>query len=150
MLDKQDFIAVVKNTPLVSIDLIVRSSNNALLTGLRVNEPAAGYWFVPGGRIYKSETLEQAFRRITETELGVACAMSDARLAGAFTHLYDTNFAQTPGISTHYVVLGYRLDLDIDLQKLPAQQHCKYRWFARHDDLSDVHPNSLAYFPYLD
>lgn len=149
MLEKQDFITVVKNTPLVSIDLIVRSADNQLLTGLRVNEPAAGYWFVPGGRIYKSETLAHAFRRITETELGTAHDIGDARLIGAFTHLYETNFAKAPGISTHYVVLGYRLDLDIDLDNLPAQQHYTYRWFAEHDDLSQVHPNSQAYFPYL-
>lgn len=149
MLDKQTFMSVVKNTPLVAIDLIVRSSNQRMLLGKRVNEPAAGYWFVPGGRIYKSETLEQAFLRITATELGVAYTIAQARLVGAFTHLYDTNFAEVPGIGTHYVVLGYRLDLDIDPGRLPAQQHCDYCWLGNHDDLSGVHPNSQAYFPYL-
>lgn len=149
MLNKQDFITVVKNTPLVSIDLIVRSSNHEILMGLRVNEPAADCWFVPGGRIYKSETLADAFHRITETELGSAHDIGNARLVGAFTHLYDTNFANVQGIGTHYVVLGYQLTLDIDPGRLPTQQHCNYRWFGKNDDLSKVHPNSQAYFPYL-
>ncbi|AMK78214.1 MULTISPECIES: GDP-mannose mannosyl hydrolase [Methylomonas] len=149
MLDKQDFISVVKNTPLVAIDLIVRSSKDDILMGLRVNEPAAGYWFVPGGRIYKSETLETAFQRITETELGTAYSIESAELLGAFTHLYETNFAKQPGISTHYVVLGYQLQLDIDINQLPAQQHSNYRWFGKHEDLSKVHPNSQAYYPHL-
>ncbi|MEI8572712.1 GDP-mannose mannosyl hydrolase [Methylomonas sp. EFPC1] len=149
MLDKQDFLTVVKNTPLVAIDLIVRSSRDEILMGLRVNEPAAGYWFVPGGRIYKSETLEAAFRRITATELGTAFEIDSAQLLGAFTHLYETNFAKEPDISTHYVVLGYQLQLDIDINQLPAQQHATYRWIGKNEDLSEVHPNSQAYYPYL-
>ncbi|CAD6878612.1 GDP-mannose mannosyl hydrolase [Methylomonas albis] len=149
MLDKQDFLTVVKNTPLVSIDLIVRSSRDELLMGLRVNEPAADYWFVPGGRIYKSETLENAFQRITETELGTAYSIDSADLLGAFTHLYETNFAKQPGVTTHYVVLGYQLQLDLDINQLPAQQHSDYRWIGKNGDLSEVHPNSQAYYPYL-
>ncbi len=149
MLGKEDFITVVKNTPLVSIDLAVTANGVDMLMGQRVNQPAAGFWFVPGGRIYKSESLEAAFLRITETELGVAYPIGQGKLLGAFTHLYDTNFAEVPGISTHYVVLAYQLNLDIDLTHLPAQQHCAYRRFSLTDDLSLVHPNSQAYFPYL-
>lgn len=149
MLEKQEFLTVVKHTPLVSIDLIVRSRKDEILMGLRVNEPAANYWFVPGGRIYKSETLEEAFQRITETELGTAYRIESAELLGAFTHLYETNFAKQAGISTHYVVLGYQLQLDIDIKQLPAQQHSNYRWFGKHEDLGEVHPNSQAYYPYL-
>ncbi|MBD9361240.1 GDP-mannose mannosyl hydrolase [Methylomonas fluvii] len=149
MLDKQDFLTVVKNTPLVAIDLIVRSSRDEILMGLRMNEPAAGYWFVPGGRIYKSETLAAAFQRITETELGTAYNIENADLLGAFTHLYETNFAKQPGITTHYVVLGYQLQLDLDINQLPAQQHSNYRWIGKNEDLSEVHPNSQAYYPCL-
>ncbi|MCQ8181617.1 GDP-mannose mannosyl hydrolase [Methylomonas sp. SURF-1] len=149
MLTKQDFLNVVDLTPLVSIDLIVSSADGKILMGQRVNQPAQGYWFVPGGRIYKSETLEQAFRRITATELGTAYDVTDGRLLGAFTHLYDTNFADAPGISTHYVVLGYQLSLGLESSRLPAQQHSAYRWIGADDDLGLVHPNSQAYFPYL-
>jgi colanic acid biosynthesis protein WcaH len=149
MLDKDDFLEVVNRTPLVSIDLVVSSTDSAILMGKRVNEPAAGSWFVPGGRIYKGETLEQAFQRITTTELGLTLTIDKAQLLGAFTHLYDTNFAHAPGISTHYVVLAYRLHLTIDPLSLPTQQHQEYRLFSQKDDLSAVHPNSQAYFACL-
>ncbi|TPQ26454.1 GDP-mannose mannosyl hydrolase [Methylomonas koyamae] len=149
MLAKQDFLNVVDLTPLVSIDLIVSSADGKILMGQRLNQPAQGYWFVPGGRIYKSETLEQAFRRITETELGQIYEIGDGRLVGAFTHLYDTNFADAPGISTHYVVLGYQLNMGLESAQLPQQQHSAYRWIGADDDLSQVHPNSQAYLPYL-
>lgn len=149
MLDKQAFLNVVDLTPLVSIDLVIRSETNAILMGERVNEPAAGYWFVPGGRIFKNETLEQAFRRITRAELGIELEISQGQLLGGFTHLYDTNFAKAPGIGTHYVVLAYQLRLPLSLAQLPSAQHSGYRWLGEHDDLSRVHANSLAYFPYL-
>lgn len=149
MLNTEDFLDVVRLTPLVAIDLIVRSGEDALLMGKRVNQPAAGFWFVPGGRIYKSETLEQAFLRITQAELGVAISLDQAVLLDAFTHRYETNFAEAPGISTHYVVLGYQLTLNCALESLPMQQHGAYRWIAKQDDLSEVHPHSQAYFPYL-
>ncbi|WGS84397.1 GDP-mannose mannosyl hydrolase [Methylomonas sp. UP202] len=149
MLDKQAFLNVVDLTPLVSIDLVIRSETNAILMGERLNEPAAGYWFVPGGRIFKNETLEQAFRRITRAELGIELEISQGQLLGGFTHLYDTNFAKAPGIGTHYVVLAYQLRLPLSLDQLPSAQHSGYRWLGEHDDLSRVHANSLAYFPYL-
>ncbi|NJA05332.1 GDP-mannose mannosyl hydrolase [Methylococcaceae bacterium WWC4] len=149
MLDKQAFLNVVDLTPLVSIDLVIRSETNAILMGERLNEPAAGYWFVPGGRIFKNETLEQAFRRITRAELGIELEISQGQLLGGFTHLYDTNFAKAPGIGTHYVVLAYQLRLPLSLAQLPNAQHSGYRWLGEHDDLSRVHANSLAYFPYL-
>lgn len=149
MLSKEDFLTTVNNTPLVAIDLVIRCPQNAILMGKRVNEPAAGCWFVPGGRIIKMETLEEAFRRITRTELGQAYNIEDSDLLGAFTHIYDTNFARHAGISTHYVVLAYQLRLDLSLESLPKQQHANYRWFSEHDDLTGVHSNSQAYFPYL-
>jgi len=146
MLETDEFIRVVKNTPLVALDLVIRSGDNELLMGMRVNEPAAGWWFTPGGRIRKDESIENAFLRITKAELGASHSIEHARLLGAFTHKYPTNFAHMPGISTHYVVLAYELQIDIDLERLPMDQHSAYRWVGKNGDLTMVHPNTKAYF----
>jgi colanic acid biosynthesis protein WcaH len=148
MLEHDEFIRVVKNTPLVALDLIIRSKDNELLVGMRVNEPAAGSWFVPGGRILKNESIEDAFLRITKAELGKSYSIDHARLLGAFTHKYQTNFAHIPGISTHYVVLAYELQADADREPFPMEQHSEYRWVGKNDDLTMVHPNTKAYFSY--
>ena len=71
MLSLEIFKTVVASTPLVSIDLIIRNSQEQVLLGLRNNRPTQGYWFVPGGRIQKDERLENAFRRLVSVELGV-------------------------------------------------------------------------------
>ncbi len=150
MLEDDEFIRVVKNTPLVSLDLVIRSKDDELLMGMRVNEPAAGSWFVPGGRIRKDESIEDAFLRITKAELGKAYSIDHARLVGAFTHKYQTNFARMPGIGTHYVVLAYELQADVDLEQLPMEQHSEYRWVGKNDDLARVHSNSKVYLFHTD
>ena len=149
MIDRQDFLDIVRLTPLVSIDLLVRSPDDRLLMGLRLNVPAAGFWFVPGGRILKDETIEDAFARISNVELGVAFSADQARLVGAFTHRYKTNFQRVEGIGTHYVVLAYEVIADIDIADLPKDQHSHYRWIGADDDTTRVHENARVYFDAL-
>ena len=90
----------------------------------RHNRPAQGYWFVPGGRIRKD-----AFLRLVSVELGVECSLDKAEFLGPYEHFYQDDFSGT-SFSTHYVVLGYSLTLDIDLAELPDDQHHDYRWYT--------------------
>ncbi len=142
------FLEVVDRTPLVAIDLVIRDSAARILVGLRMNEPAKGSWFVPGGRVLKGETLDDAFARISLMELGVACRRVHSRLIGLYTHLYDTNFLGRPGIGTHYVVMAHEVSAGILTQALPTAQHGQYRWCAASEaeQGSGVHPNVLPYF----
>lgn len=149
LLDANDFAIVVAATPLVAIDLIVRDSSGHVLLGLRRNPPAQGCWFVPGGRIFKNESLDDAFRRIARDELGIDVVRSQSRLVGAFEHFYDTNFLDEPGSDTHYVVLAHAVDVAFRLMNPPRLQHTQYVWLhesavVRHPD---VHPYTKAYFP---
>ncbi|MDP6375685.1 MAG: GDP-mannose mannosyl hydrolase [Pseudomonadales bacterium] len=145
MLPRERFLEVIANAPLVSIDLIVRSRQGDVLMGWRRNEPARDHWFVPGGRICKGETVEDAFGRLCLEELGFAMTLEATRLVGVFTHLYDNNFAGVEGVSTHYVVIAYEVLVEPDLSTLPTSQHRNYKWVSPSGDLSGVHPNSIAY-----
>ena len=42
-------LEVIKNAPLVSIDIIVKNKDGKILLGFRNNEPAKNTWFIPGG-----------------------------------------------------------------------------------------------------
>ena len=63
-LSKEEFELVVRHTPLVSIDFVIKNHENQCLLGLRKNAPAAGFWFNLGGRIYKNEIIDEALDRI--------------------------------------------------------------------------------------
>lgn len=148
LLSADTFSTVVAHAPLVSIDLIVEDADRRILLGRRRNEPAKDYWFVPGGRIRKHETLDAAFLRLTKEELGMSLRRSEASLQGIYEHFYDSDFSGASNRSTHYVVLAYRLRLQRHAMPLPPQQHSEYQWVDenRIADLPSVHPYTQAYF----
>ena len=145
-LPKETFTGIVAHAPLISIDLIVRNAAGEVLLGKRLNRPAQGFWFVPGGRVRKDETLDAAFIRLTETELGQAVRREQADFLGVYEHFYADSFSGTD-FSTHYVVLAYQLSLPTSGQ-LPQEQHAAYVWFSPEKLLAEelVHANSKAYF----
>ena len=147
-LQPADFNSIVRLTPLVAIDLIVRSPDGRVLVGRRNNEPAKGRFFVPGGRITKNETLAAAFRRISLVELGMEKTMEQARFLGVYEHFYATNNLEQPGFGTHYVTLAYEVTTPMQAASLPKEQHAEYRWQTEAELLRcpEVHENTKAYF----
>lgn len=145
-LEENTFKTVIASTPLVSIDLVVKNSLGQYLLGYRNNRPAKGFWFVPGGRILKDESMDAAFLRLTEQELGVKVGRQDALFLGPYEHFYD-DYVFGVETTTHIVVLGYELVLNLNLDDLPNDQHNQYAWFNRDEMLSreDVHKHSKWY-----
>ena len=116
--------------------------------GKRLNKPAAGYWFVPGGRIRKNEKIADAFKRITLTELGIELSLKDAQLMGAYDHIYDDNFSGEKNINTHYVALGYTITIPANQKLSHDNQHAEFKWWTKKELLNNatVHDNTQAYF----
>ena len=132
MLNAETFLTVVSSTPLVAVDLVLVRGSQEVLLGLRNNRPAQGFWFVPGGRILKNEPLQAALARVAEKELGLQLTALPhvPRLMGTFEHFYPDCFAGDVGVSTHYVVMGYLLQLPADFALPQADaQHAELRWW---------------------
>ena len=148
LMPKAHWLEVVERAPLISIDLIVQDSEDRVLLGWRTNEPARSTWFVPGGVIRKDEPLNEAFARIAKIELGLTLVRHNARFLGVYEHLYPGNFAEAPGISTHYIVLAHA----IRVERLPIKpadaQHRELLGLKPMDLLAhpQVHENTKAYF----
>ena len=88
-LEKSVFTTVIDSTPLVSIDLVIENTDGKILLGYRNNRPAKGYWFVPGGRIQKGESMDDAFQRLTLAEIGKVFQRENATFLGPYEHFYD-------------------------------------------------------------
>lgn len=142
-----EFRLVLDTTPLISIDLIVKDPEGRVLLGKRLNKPAKGFWFVPGGRILKNERLDIAFARLTEVELGVRVDITSARYLGLYEHFYDDS-AMGDDVSTHYVVNAFVIELKESVAALPVAQHSDYQWLTEGELLAaeDVHNHSKWYF----
>ena len=146
--EDKKFIDIIDSTPLALIDLIVQNPKKEILLGKRVNQPAQGYWFVPGGRIQKNETIRDAIKRISQTEIGVDLSDHDPGLLGASEHIYGDNFLDEPGISTHYVVLVFVIELENEIMVSSDDQHSEMKWWTVEKLLGDetIHPNTREYF----
>jgi colanic acid biosynthesis protein WcaH len=159
MLDRQAFLSVVDRTPLVAVDLILVRDASEVLLGLRKNRPAKDFWFVPGGRIFKNETIADALIRVAGNELGlgeeIRSGIIQSKPIGCFEHFYPDCFAEEARISTHYVVLGHLVEVPQDF-RLPAAdtQHARFRWWPIEEAAaaSDVHQYTKDYLvsAYLD
>jgi colanic acid biosynthesis protein WcaH len=147
-LTEDEFAQVVHLAPLVAIDLIIRDNEQKVLLAMRTNEPAKDFYFVPGGCIFKNETIEAAFTRILQSETGCSANFADARFLGVYQHFYSTNRFGSSNTGTHYVVLGYEVLFDQRPGIVLDNQHSNYKWM---DEVelrfrNDVHKNTKAYF----
>ena len=149
-LPNETFKSIIQHTPLISIDLIVRNEVSEVLLGKRINAPAKSYWFVPGGRVRKNETLDDAFVRLVKEELGIESGITraDAKFLGLYEHFYDDNVFDAE-VDTHYIVLGYEIQLvKIPVLKTVTNQHSCYKWCCTPDFLKskDIHDFTKNYF----
>jgi colanic acid biosynthesis protein WcaH len=152
MLSAEKFLSVVNMTQIVSIDLIVKNDKGQILLGKRKNSPAKGFYFVPGGRLFKNETIKEGSRRIVSWELGVS---EDIRPKPRCVseHIYNDNFADAKDadnnvISTHYVCFAFDLDLDEYDESTFKNQHMDAIWITPEEILQrdDVHEYVKLYF----
>lgn len=151
MLSQNDFKQLIKNAPLFAIDLVLLNDSNQILVGKRNNAPAKDFWFVPGGRVFKNESLKDAFKRICQDELGQSFEYKQGTLLGLFDHFYDESVFGIE-IDTHYINAPYLIVLkNQQLIALPHEQHQDYRWIDLNNIEQDetVHPYSKVFIEAL-
>lgn len=146
MISNDKFKTVVENTPLISIDFIIENGDGNFLLGKRVNKPAQGYWFTPGGRIFKNEHLNDAMKRLARKEFNFEITQEMLIFHGVYEHFYNNSYVDDD-ISTHYIVLAYRLKIRNELI-LPKNEHSEYCYFSKEELLknSNVHEYVKDYF----
>lgn len=107
---KESYLDCIKHTQLISVDLVIESQGK-VLTGFRSNAPARGTFFVPGGRVFKGESIPEAIRRVSLDEVGVPLLPADGESMGVWNHVYPDNF-DNEDFGTEYVVFAYRFNAD--------------------------------------
>lgn len=146
MLPLDLFKLAIEHLPLFAMDMLVINKRHEILLGKRVNPPAKGYWFVPGGRVFKNEQLADAFKRITKSELGFELSYNKAKLLGIYDHFYPDSVI-SESISTHYINATHVIEVDVLLLDLPSAQHTEYRWITVNELETDssVHQYSKVF-----
>jgi colanic acid biosynthesis protein WcaH len=94
--------------PRACIDFIVCDSEGKILLTQRDIEPHKGKWHLPGGRLKKDESIDEAIVRITNAELG-KLDISGKKLIDAMEFIPDGLLAN--GVPVHSISFVYQVDL---------------------------------------
>jgi colanic acid biosynthesis protein WcaH len=130
-LPDDEFRTVVRATNLFALDLIIYDQEGKVLMGLRVNPPAQGLWFVPGGRVFKNESLSDALSRILINETGLTTNdVSGVSLYGLYEHIYDDNVFGDPSFNTHYIIAACRMSLTSGYSLRTDSQHGQFKFMS--------------------
>lgn len=102
--------------PILCVDIIIKHRGKFLLVK-RLNEPAKGLWWPPGGRVLKGETIEDAAKRKIKEELGIKSRIVKA--LGYYEGFFkESAFGLKSGThSLSIVVLAETISFDIKLDK---------------------------------
>ncbi len=136
----------VQMMPIFGIDIIILNKNLRVLMGQRINDPAKGFLFVPGGRVYKGEKRKNAFKRILLSETGLTYEFDKTELLGIYEHFYtipNSNNNQ----KIHYVIEARKIKLNINKEDINMnEQHSSFHWINMKDSAdSKIHPYCKDY-----
>lgn len=146
-LKEKDWKFLVKNSPILAIDFVIKNDKNEILMGRRKNNPAKNYYFVPGGRVFKNEKIKNAIQRISREELNLKINKKDTKFINYFEHFYKNSLWEEENINTHYIVLAFQIisknNLEFDLSK----QHKEFKWISEINSKKyNVHNYAFEYF----
>jgi colanic acid biosynthesis protein WcaH len=132
---------------LVATDLFLMGErSNKILLGLRTNAPAKNFWFVPGRRIRKNESIDDSLNFVVAKELGMNTNLA-FNFFGTATHIYEENYYQDPSFNTHYIILSYLAKISESTVFLPDSQHTHFKFWEFEAALNSpfVHQYTKAY-----
>ncbi len=140
----EQFKSVVRDTVLVSLDLLMINELGEVLVGRRRHGPARDYFFVPGGRVMKGETLASALRRVAMHETGLTVSADQVVLHGIYDHAYADSCFDDPVISTQYVVIACRCRVNSGAPIIADQQHESLQFMSIADLMANPHVHSYT------
>tara|TARA_Y100001968_G_scaffold100812_1_gene90731 strand:+ start:4097 stop:4573 length:477 start_codon:yes stop_codon:yes gene_type:complete len=152
-LSEEDYSNVLKTSPVTALDFCI-TFKNKLLIAKRNNPPAKNYYFVPGGRIRKLESIINASIRILKEEIGVIITPDDnLNLLGIFEHFYKDNFLGNTQFNSHYIVLTYNLRIN-NIDRINSNnlilQHSEFLWQDLYKSpKSNIHKYTKVYIDKL-
>lgn len=119
---------IKKKFPIPCVDLIVKNEANEILLVKRVNQPAKGEWWFPGGRVNHGELRIDAAKRKLKEECGLnGNCFKEWNTIEIFLNDTDENYL-SHGISTIYIIEVKELDVVIDHQSSTFMWKHNLKW----------------------
>jgi len=117
------YAQILQSMPIPCVDLVVTDHAGRILLLRRRNEPMAGQWWFPGGRVLFGERRSQAAKRKLKEECGLS-------QGDAFEELgtFDWFFSFGEGQRVHSVTTLFKVIVDSMNDITLDQQSYEARW----------------------
>lgn len=122
MLPINDYKHIAANMPILCVDMVAVKDGKYLLVK-RDNNPLKGQWWVPGGRMLRGETPEEAVHRKMKEEVGLDVNIISR--IGFYNEIFTENELDIDYVHTLSVVFIVSVkDGEVKLDK----QSTEYKW----------------------
>lgn len=136
LIESDVFKEIRKIIPIVCVDLVIPKSG-AILLVKRIEPPAQGQWWTPGGRIFHSETIEEAAIRKAKTEVHLDCRFK--KILGVTESIFNNIKTNSKINSFHTVNVVCLMELKDDTQQIRLDNgHTDYLWTK--ESFAGLHP----------
>jgi ADP-ribose pyrophosphatase YjhB (NUDIX family) len=145
-LDEELYQRAIRALPIVCVDLVVSRSKDRggdeILMVLRKNEPLAGHWWFPGGRVLLGEARLETAKRKLKQECGLS-AGGDAKYLQRRTH--DIVVPRSDGSICHSLTTVFWVEVEpVRSAVILDAQSARFEWRTPRDWLTDetitLHP----------
>lgn len=127
-LPAETYKKILDAMPIVCVDLCIRNKGKLLLVK-RNNEPAKDQWWLPGGRLWKNETLEQCAWRKLKEETNMDNGKIIVRVGPYETMFKEAPFDITTGV--HSVNVAFLIEVDDTSNLKFDKNHSGAQWFGK-------------------
>ena len=111
------YTAILEVLPLLCVDVAIVHQSKYLLVK-RKNKPAKEKWWVPGGRVMKGETMEDAVRRKVKEELEIEIKILS--VLGYYENMWTKNESDVIGglhtVSIVFLATPLNMTVSLDNQ----------------------------------
>ena len=87
MIPSEEYKEILEKIAIPCVDVVIENDLGEILMIKRDNEPAKGRWWLPGGRIFKRETIRAAAIRKIREEVGLE--LNDVIIVGVYETIFD-------------------------------------------------------------
>lgn len=126
---------IITHVPIACVDVAI-VHNHCVLLVKRLDQPAKGQWWLPGGRVHKGEMMRDTAKRKALEEVGLQCEV------GPLIYTAETVFEDGPnGIPVHSINSCFLLSPIHQYCPITLDSHHKsHSWFSPINLVNELHP----------
>jgi len=126
MIDELLYRTIIKNIPILCVDIIIQNENLDYLLAKRINQPLQDEWWVVGGRVNLGENCDDAAKRKLKEELNLE--INELNFIGYYEDCFENNSFDN-NVKYHTLSIVFKCTIKSTKNINLDNQHNEIGWF---------------------